>query len=123
MYRDTYTLETHRQNHDVRSSITYCVAEQLYCAVNKQSLVHKHQVHKIHARQLNSRSRLRSKRRCDFYCAKFGRFFCGVLLFRGSGVATSKAMFAADISKAIADMAAASTHLAERALRFVFCSE
>lgn len=34
-------------------------------------------------------------------------------------MATSQAMFAADISKAIADMAAASTHLAERALLFL----
>lgn len=37
VYRDTYSLETHRQNHDV-NSITDRVAEQLYCiVVNKHT--------------------------------------------------------------------------------------
>lgn len=44
VYRDTYSLETHRQNHDV-NSITDRVAEQLYCiVVNKHTHTHKHQV-------------------------------------------------------------------------------
>lgn len=115
VYRDTYSLETHRQNHDV-NSITDRVAEQLYCiVVNKHTHTHTNiRCHKIiPARQLSSRSRLQNKRRCaSFYCDQI-RCFCSL---GPVGVATSQAMFAADISKAIADMAAASTHLAERVI-------